>query len=69
MCSKFQYGGVVSIIILKEDILQLCLKVAGLETKCLQMRRLGSRDKQTQKSNLSDWHLPAGKFDCLEVAF
>lgn len=45
MCSKFQYGGVVSNIILKEDILQLCLKIAGLETKCLQMRRLGSRDK------------------------
>lgn len=32
MWSKFQYVGVVSIIILKEDFLQLCLKIAGLET-------------------------------------
>lgn len=54
MWSKFQYVGVVSIIILKEDFLQLCLKIAGLETKCLWMSRLGSRDKQTQKSDLSD---------------
>lgn len=30
-------------MILKEDFSQLCLKIAGLETKCLWMSRLGSR--------------------------
>lgn len=33
------------------------------------MSRLGSRAKQTQKSDLSDRPFPAGKFGCLEVAF
>lgn len=35
MCSKFQYVGVVPIIILKEDFLQWCLKISGLETVSL----------------------------------
>lgn len=69
MCSKFQYVGAVSIIILKENFLWWCFKIPGLETKSLWMSRLGSRDKQTQKSDLSEWPLPAGKFDCLEIDF